>query len=138
MNLTSDPNCDLKLFKMVFDKISFIRNGFKNDEEIDLQMSVNIATNDGLDELHKVTLFVECEKSEEYSIEIQLTGFFIVTAEDLGLRNILLNQNAVALLLPYVRSQLSLLTAQPETDCIVLPPLNIKNMFESKEITPSK
>lgn len=41
-----------------------------------------------------------------------------------------MRQNAVAILFPYIRSQISLLTAQPETTPIVLPPLNIAQLVE--------
>lgn len=35
-----------------------------------------------------------------------------------------------AILMPYLRSEVSLLTAQPETDCVVLPVFNINKMLE--------
>ena len=43
----------------------------------------------------------------------------------------LINKNAVAILMPYLRSELTLLTAQPDTDSVVLPPFNINKMFEN-------
>ena len=42
----------------------------------------------------------------------------------------LINKNAVAILMPYLRSELTLLTAQPDTDSVVLPPFNINKMLE--------
>ena len=45
-------------------------------------------------------------------------------------KDILVKKNAVSILMPYIRSQLSLLTAQPEVECQVLPPLNVAKMFE--------
>lgn len=36
----------------------------------------------------------------------------------------LLQQNAVAIIMPYIRSEVSILTAQPGMDTVVLPPLN--------------
>lgn len=44
----------------------------------------------------------------------------------------LINKNAVAIMMPYLRSELTLLTAQPDTDSVVLPPFNINAMLESK------
>ena len=32
--------------------------------------------------------------------------------------------------MPYLRSEVSLLTAQPEVECVVLPPFNINKMME--------
>ena len=45
-------------------------------------------------------------------------------------RDAIIHQNAVAILFPYVRSQITLLTSQPEVDSIVLPPVNIAKMVE--------
>jgi len=40
-------------------------------------------------------------------------------------------KNAVAILMPYLRSELTILTAQPETDSIVLPVLNVVEMMQN-------
>ena len=59
--------------------------------------------------------------------------FEIETQEELDdnvVRN-LINKNAVAILMPYLRSELTLLTAQPDTDSVVLPPFNINKMFKN-------
>ena len=39
-------------------------------------------------------------------------------------------QNAVAIIFPYIRSQITLLTAQPGIDPVVLQPFNIAQMVE--------
>ena len=44
--------------------------------------------------------------------------------------NILIQQNAIAIVFPYIRSQISLLTAQPEVDPVILPPMNIAQMVK--------
>ena len=41
--------------------------------------------------------------------------------------------DAVAILMPYLRSELTLLTAQPEMESVVLPPFNINKMLEQAE-----
>jgi len=49
--------------------------------------------------------------------------------------NLILNyvtKNSVAILTPYLRSEVSLLTAQPEVEYVVLPVFNINNMLEGK------
>ena len=35
--------------------------------------------------------------------------------------------------MPYLRSEISLLTAQPGMECIVLPPFNINKMVKNKD-----
>lgn len=49
-------------------------------------------------------------------------------------KNELISKNAVAIIMPYMRSQVSLLTAQPEVDCVVLPPFNINNMLKEDNL----
>ena len=42
----------------------------------------------------------------------------------------LYQKNSVAILMPYLRSEISLLTAQPETETVVLPVFNINRMMD--------
>ena len=124
----------LKLNKMVFDKIEFKRVGFKNDNELELEIQSNIAQRQE-EEVYKVTLVLNGKKPEEYTFEISLSGFFSIETEDEltdDLKNSLITKNSVAILMPYLRSEVSLLTAQPEVECIVLPVFNVNNMFDKK------
>lgn len=86
----------------------------------------------GLDEndLYKVTLVLNGTKQDEYNVVISLSGFFKAEGqvEDKIVQD-LINKNAVAILMPYLRRELTLLTAQPDTDSVVLPPFNINKMF---------
>ena len=128
----SSFNSALTLQKMVFYRIEFNRKGFKNNKELEFELQVQI----GLDKnsTYKVTLVLNGTKQDEYDIVISLSGFFAVeTQEELDdnvVRN-LINKNAVAILMPYLRSELTLLTAQPDTDSVVLPPFNINKMFKN-------
>lgn len=116
---------------MVFDKIEFTRKGLKNTKELKFELQVQIGISE--DNTYKVTLVLNGEKPDEYSIVISLSGFFeIESKEDLGNQNVqdLINRNAVAIMMPYLRSELTLLTAQPGTDSVILPPFNINKMLE--------
>ena len=73
------------------------------------------------------------DKPEEYVFEISLTGYFsIEQSAELTeeLKNALIAKNATAILMPYLRSEVSLLTAQPGMECVVMPVLNINNLLE--------
>lgn len=126
----SSFNSILTLQKMVFDRIEFDRKGFKNTKELKFELQVQI----GLDQndTYKVTLVLNGTKQDEYNIVISLSGFFKVEGQEKLEDKIvqdLINKNAVAILMPYLRSELTLLTAQPDTDSVVLPPFNINKMF---------
>lgn len=124
-------NSSLILQKMVFDRIEFDRKGFRNTEELKFELQVQIGL--GEDSIYKVTLVLNGTKQDEYNIVISLSGFFKIEGqEDLEDKMVqdLINKNAVAILMPYLRSELTLLTAQPDTDSVVLPPFNINKMLE--------
>ncbi len=124
----------LKLNKIVFEKIEFQRLDFQNDSEFEFAIQSNISKRQDT-EMYKVTLILNGKKSEEYTLEIRLSGFFSIEADGElteDLKNTLVTKNSVAILMPYLRSEVSLLTAQPETECVVLPAFNINNMLENK------
>lgn len=126
----------LHLNHVVFDKISFSRHGFMNQDEdeteVKLKMGVSIKK-DSIDK-YRVSLQVLAEKEEEYSVEIQVTGYCSI-AEDCDMKDMILKKNAVAILFPYVRAQLTLITSQPETEPIVLPVLNISAIIDTMDIS---
>lgn len=131
----SDYNSELSLDKLVFDKIEFKRIGSKNDNEIDFKIQVVVNKKQD-EEIYRVIITFNADKEKEYYIEIVLSGFFSFTTDstlDEETKQQMINQNTVAILMPYIRSQLSLLTAQPDVDCVVLPPFNITNMMKNNK-----
>ncbi len=122
----------LKLNKLVFDKIEFKRLGFQKDNKIEFKIKCSISQRLDTD-IYKITLILNGYKPDEYSLEIILTGIFAIeNNQELSekLKNDLVGKNAIAILMPYLRSEVSLLTAQPGVDCVVLPPFNINQMLE--------
>ena len=122
----------LQLDKIVFDKIEFKRLGFSSEKELELEIQSNISQKQDAD-IYRVTLVLKGTKPEEYIFEISLTGFFSFEAENAiqeELKNTLVSKNAIAILMPYLRSEVSLLTAQPGVECVVLPAFNINKILE--------
>lgn len=125
-------NSVLKLNNLVFDRIEFKRLGFQSDKEIELGIQSNISQRKDSD-IYRITLILNGTKPDEYSFEISLTGFFTIeNSQDISqeLKDDLVNKNAIAILMPYLRSEVSLLTAQPGMECVVLPAFNINKMLE--------
>lgn len=133
--MNKEVNSVLSLDRLVFDKIEFKRTGNKNENEMEVELQVLINKKQD-EEIYKVTLDFIGNKEKEYSIEIALSGYFSFDESekmDEEFIKTMINQNAVAIMIPYLRSQVSLITAQPGVDCVVLPPLNIvKMMSEDK------
>ena len=135
MNKEKNIQSILVLNKMVFDKIEFKRLGFSSDKELEVEIQSNIAQKND-EAVYKVTLNLKGSKPDEYIFEISLTGFFTIEQEDTiteELRDILISKNTVSILMPYLRSEVSLLTAQPGMECVVLPVFNINKMMEDNQ-----
>lgn len=127
---------DLK--KIIFDEISFKRKGFKNNSEFYHSLNIEIGQN-AESKIFRVSLKLVGEKKDEYDVTIQLSGFFSIDdSVDEKTKEFLLKKNTIAILLPYLRSQLSTLTAQPDTDVEVLPILNVSSAVNNKKAVSAK
>ena len=126
----STNNCVLKLNHLLFDKILFQRNGFKTDNKLEFSFGFNFKT-DNPEEII-VHIQVIGTKKSEYRFEVAASGYFsyVGTKEKVDL---MARQNAAAIIFPYIRSQITLLTAQPEMEAVVLPPLNIASIIKEAE-----
>ena len=124
----------LKLERIVFETIEFKRINFSSDHELKIQIQSNIAQKQN-GEVYKVTLTLKGDKPEEYTFDISLSGFFTIQHEE-GIseetKKMLITKNTIAILMPYLRSEVSLLTAQPGVDCVILPPFNINKILDER------
>ena len=119
----------LTLQHLIFDKVEFQRHGFKSKGTFEANIQTSISVKADADRVYQVTLQLKGDKEREYSIEVTLTGYFIVEGASVELNMKLLSQNAVAILMPYLRSEVTLLTSQPETETVVLPIFDIRKMI---------
>ena len=121
----SKANSVLCLDKLIFDNITFERFGLQNDNKIKFELGI-----------YRVQLHLVGDKRDEYRLEIVLSGYFSFDESveiDEETKDAIITQNTVAIIMPYLRSEISLLTAQPETDCVVMPPLNIANIVKKNK-----
>lgn len=125
----------LVLDHVVFDCIEFQRKGFQNNAEAKFNLQINAGRNEDSND-YKVTLTLDGEKAKEYTLKISVSGYFHIEEDKMAAsvrEDNLINNNAVAILMPYLRSELSLLTAQPETDCVVMPVFNVNAMLSDEK-----
>ena len=125
--MNMENNCILKLNHLLFDEITFNRVNFKSEN--DLQVEFGFAFNKRENGEFVSSIRIIGTKKDEYNFVVRVSGYFQIseTVED---SNILIQQNAIAIVFPYIRSQISLLTAQPEVDPVILPPMNIAQMVK--------
>lgn len=122
----------LNVHHIIVDKLSFDRKGFKNEANKDIDFQIGVSINKLQDSNYQVAVRVTAEKRDEYVAEVQMTAYCEISEECQG-KDTLLRKNAVAILFPYIRSQLTLLTSQPEIEPIVLPTLDINRLIDSAE-----
>lgn len=119
--------CVLSLSSLVVDEIRFNRLGLKNDNDFEFSFSINIGVNKSDPTDKRVTVRITGAKKDEYSLEIAVSGFFYFEGDA---NDEIVTQNAVAIVMPYIRSQLTLLTSQPGMEPVVLPPFNIVELLK--------
>lgn len=117
----------MRLRALVFDEISFKRTGMESMGEPSFQFKFGFREENGED--FTAIIRIEGENEGEFSFAVQASGHFTL-AKDADMRNVLMRKNAAAIIFPYVRSQISVLTAQPGMEPIVLPPMNVGQMVE--------
>lgn len=130
----------LQLERMAFEEIQFNRNPAISLPTIEYEMRFtrDVGTSeDGDHFMVRLTANLWSKTQGILSLKIALTGYFFCSCEDTALKESLINYNSIAILFPYIRSQISLITAQPDLTPIVLPPVNIVAMFENAD-SPSK
>lgn len=49
------------------------------------------------------------------------------------MKSTIIRENTVSIMMPYIRSELTLLTSQPGVEAVVLPPFNIRKMLSDQE-----
>lgn len=127
----TDARCFLRLENLVFDELYFKRCGFSSESELKLNLEASVGQLLDKD-VFKATIILQGEKKDEYTMKISITGFFSFDSDNAvseETKSVLLSKNALAILMPYLRSEVSLLTAQPGVAPIVLPPININNFI---------
>lgn len=122
--------CALKLNALVFDEIVFKRLEMHSENELEVTFSISIGTNIAKTDEKKVSVRISGEKRDEYTFEIQASGFFSYEG---NASDTIIQQNAVAIVMPYIRSEVSILTAQPGVEPVVLPPFNIVEMMKESK-----
>ena len=126
MNIDKNEKSILRLEKVVVEDISFKRF---NTEATKIEKDAEVSFSKQLNQMEKS---FGINSNSVCNMNITMSGFFRLE-EDSTLGKRLLQTNAVAILFPYVRSQLTLLTSQPGFDPVILPVMNINALFANEK-----
>lgn len=128
-------NSMLALKRLVFENIQYVCTevDFTKFPEYEMNFTRTIQSIDN--ENYKVSLSANVWSKEDKKITLVVTlaGYFVCQTDDENVKNALINENAIAILFPYLRSQVSLVTTQPNLSPIIIPPVNIVAMFHSSQ-----
>ena len=122
----------LTLEELFFDKIEFNRKKTKNTDNKDINFKMAVSISDLESNLHSIKLTLNVDKEDEFDAELILVGNFRLEDDyDKKLKQDIITKNTVAIMMPYLRSQLTILTSQPNLEPIIMPILNVNNMFQN-------
>jgi|GEM_PF-671872 len=119
----------LSMPQVAFDEVSFNRTGFRKGDDSEVELEIGTGVRKIEDGRYDVSLSVTATKQDEYVAKVRITGYCKID-ESTPHKTTILEENAIAILFAYVRSELTLITSQPETDPIILPVVNINEMIK--------
>ena len=114
---------ELKMDEFHFVECSITRSAIIENGPIsfDLQKEIN-ELGDGN---YSVILTLTVNKEEkDLAVKVVASAKFYMDNDDIDLVRSIMDTNTVAIMFPFIRSQVSLLTTQPGMTPIVLPPIN--------------
>ena len=117
---------------IVCDELSFERLGFRQKVN-ETKFSVSYGVEKDGEGEYRGAFVLSAKREEEYVATVKMTGYFLID-EDNPQKDVLLQKNGMAIIFPFARSQMTLLTSQPETMPVVMPVVDINKIVEQYEI----
>jgi len=114
---------------LYFDKTVAKRNdGYKIEK-----LGIEVENNKMDDFKYCVKLTVKTANKDIF-VEVVLVGEFTLDSSvPKEIEEILIERNTIAIMFPYRRSQISLLSTQPGVEPIVIPPINVNKLIKEKK-----
>lgn len=123
-------------FRVVKAVFSITDEELREDAKIELNPTFTRAIQLQDDGSYSLILGIKIESGETdnplpFAVEVAIEGAF--SLEDIANADAIMKVNAVAILFPYLRSTLSMLTLLANITPIILPPINLVQMFEEEQ-----
>lgn len=115
----------LNMSNLYFSRCEFEREAVIESTELETTINRNVSKIS--DHTYSVELNLEM-KSDDMHILVVANADFSIDSEDYSNETVIINKNTVAIMFPFIRSQVSLMTSQPGMVPIVLPPINVNEM----------
>lgn len=133
MNVTENQYSILRLKDLRFTKLIFLNPNRVFNAKLKFKVKREINEISKTEFYVKLDFFVISELDDEFQINISIVGKFEINCEDDVMKKELISKNSVAILFPYLRSELTIITAQPGFEPIIIPPININALLDENE-----
>lgn len=120
----------LTMENLYFEFISFKGTGVAATKHIDSAVGYKEEHIISGDEL-SVSLFCKLEVDNLFEAELCLKGVFKANSQEMAEK---LLPNAIAIMFPYLRAQVSVLTSQPNLPSVSLKPININSFLKKQSM----
>lgn len=117
----------LKMEGFYFPKCFIERNEKIIEEPLQFDLQRNIKKINQNEYCVTLTFIVTKEHNDLY-IVVTASANFVFESDDEELTETIIQKNTVAIMFPFIRSQVSLMSTQPGLSPIVLPPINTSNL----------
>lgn len=119
---------------LVLEKIEIIESTFRKKDEslegLELGVQVEHSFNRLDEDIFEVILFtIVSDEDEKVYVSVKGRAIFNTQQENMDI----LEKNTIAIMFPYIRSYISIVTTQPGMNPIVLPAMNIVAMINDKK-----
>ena len=127
MKLKESTTSILKLNGIHFNELSFKRRDSTDSVIDDCELTRKIVDID----VDNFTVELNFKLSTSiFEMSIYLEGKFNIVCEDALMKERLKKNNTISILFPYIRSEVTLLTSQPEMTPVIIPPININKLID--------
>lgn len=134
MNIEMAHKSKLNMIDMYFSRFQFFNK--RKIESFNLRVNHKVSRRVDEEKNTEITILTTIENdSKDVSLELVTVGVFnLVGEEDEALKEEILNKNTFAILFPFIRSQISLMTTQPGFTPIILPPINVNDYVDNEGV----
>ena len=127
MKLKESTTSILKLNGIHFNELSFKRRDSTDSVIDDCELTRKIVDID----VDNFTVELNFKLSTSiFEMSISLEGKFNIVCEDALMKERLKKNNTISILFPYIRSEVTLRTSQPEMTPVIIPPININKLID--------
>lgn len=134
-----DNRSVLRFEKYIVKEISYLTNEMCVDAE-EIELDFDFATNMSLDaQENKIEIELSADifkdsirKNYPFEMKVIIKGYFSIDAEEPDVEIRMFEQNAIAILFPYLRAIVSTYTANANVAPVILPAMNINAYMRKK------